>query len=199
MSKDHETSLPTADLLASARSGNQQAWEALFARHADRLQLFVRLRLGPALACQVEPADVLQETYLRALQALPQFESRGSGSFLNWLCRIADNCLHDLADHHGAAKRRPPGVAERLSRIVDHARLSATGPPTAAARLEAQGRLTQALQRLPEDERQALVLRFFEGRSLDELAPLLGRSATSVRRLLGRAMALLGQALESRP
>ena len=100
----------TADLVARARAGDRDAYDRLFALAADRVLLFLRVRLGPELAARVEPMDVLQETYVEALSGFARFEYRGDDTFARWLCRIAENKLHGLAKFHGAQKRRSAGT-----------------------------------------------------------------------------------------
>jgi len=166
--------------------------DQLFAQSADRLLLYIRLRMGPGLSRRIEPVDALQEVWLAALQGLEGFESRGPGSFLRWLCKIADNRLAGLAEHHGALKRRPAKAMARVSRIVDLARDPRSGPLSGAVRIEARGRLAEAIDQLAEDEREALMLRFFQGLEQAEIAQRLETSTSSVQRLLGRALVKIG-------
>lgn len=188
---------PTRDLAARARDGDRAAFDRLFAGAADRLHLFVRARLGAALRARLEPWDVVQETYVDALAAFERFEPRGEGSFVRWLCCLAESRIRALADHHGALKRRPPGERVQLSEVLERARTSGTGPVTAADRAATRVRVERSLEALPDDERLALLLRHFQGRTIDEVAAHLGRSATSVRRLLARAQERLGALLRA--
>jgi RNA polymerase sigma-70 factor (ECF subfamily) len=169
--------------------------EDLFARSADRVLLFIRMRLGTKLAARMEPMDVLQDTWVEAQRGFDGFASRGRGSFTAWLCRIAENRIRALADHHGAAKRTPPGEPLPVSRVLERARADATGPVTAAARSEDRERLERALGGLEADEREALLMRHFLGRTFEEVAEALDLPPTTARRLVGRATARLGRIL----
>lgn len=186
---------PTVVLLARARTGDRDAYDELFAQAAERLRLYLRVRLGAELRGHEETRDLLQETYLAAHRAFERFEDRGEGAFVRWLCRIAENQIRGRLDHHRAQKRRLPGELERATRVLDRVAAAATGPVTAAGRSERRERLAAAMAALPQDEREALLLRHFEGRELDEIAQTLGTSATSVRRLLGRATLRLADRL----
>jgi RNA polymerase sigma-70 factor (ECF subfamily) len=186
----------TAHLLDRAKGGDAEAYNRLFALAANRLLLFIRMRLGEALRARLDSMDVLQEAYLEAHRNLGQFEHREDGAFARWLCRIAENRIRGLADHHGAKKRNAPGGTEPASRALEMARNPETGPLTAVARSEGRERLTRAMERLEEDERNVLLLRHFEDRPLEEIAELMGRSPTAVRRLLGRASLRLGEELQ---
>lgn len=187
----------TAALVAKAKDGDQEAYDHLFATAAERALLFIRLRLGGRLRENVESMDVLQDAYLDAYQAFDRFEYRDDDAFAKWLCRIIENKIRGLADHHGAKKRQPPGKPVQISAIVEKAK-SMTGPATAVGRLENKQKLAAALGELEGEEREALLLRFFQDRTVDEIANLLGRSPTGTRRLLGRATARLGGLLQGK-
>lgn len=189
-----EPDLLTAGLLARARAGDQRAFDALFERVAERALAYIRARLGPRLRGKVEAVDVLQEAYVTAFGKLDDFAYRGPGSFAAWVCRIAGHVVADAADHFGALKRRSPDGTRNVTALIDRAR-SRTGPATAAERAEQLERLEAALDELADDERQALLLRYFHERTLDEVAEELGLHVSAVRRLIGRAMSRVGRAL----
>lgn len=190
-----DASNDTACLVAAARSGDQDAYDRLFALAAPRVRTFIHLRLGPALRAKVTPDDVLQDAYLAAHEAFGGFRYRGDGTFTRWLCRIVENRLRGLADHFGAKKRRAPEALERVSRIEERVVAAQTGPQTAVLRNEANTRLVNAIERLDSAEQDVLLLRFFQDRTLDDIAHLLGKSPTATRRLLGRATRHLGNLL----
>lgn len=167
-------------------------FDRLFAVAVDRLCLFLDLRMGPALRARLEADDVLQDVYLEGRRAFGTEAPRDARGFAAWMCRIVENCLRGHADHFGAKKRREPGPAIPISAVRDAARLSATGPVTAAARGEAHDRLRAALQTLAEDERDLVLRRFFAEQNLADIATATGRSETSVRRILARATTRLG-------
>ena len=188
----------TRGLIARARAGDAPSYDRLFALAAPRLRLYLRVRMGAALRAVAEPEDVLQETWLEAHRALSRFEDRGSGSFTRWLCRIAENVMRGLADRRDARKRTPPGAVahpELAARWAD----TATGVATGAVRTEERERVARALESLDDEQRQPLVLRFFAGLTIDEIAALTGDAPTTVRRRLGRATAALGALLEDAP
>ena len=179
----------TAGLVERARAGDREAYDQLFALASDRALMFIRMRLGDGLRGHVDSLDILQQAYLEAHRCFGDFTYRGESSFSRWLCRLIENRIRDQAGHYGAKKRTPPEpqVAEVLGR--------ATGPVTAAGRAELRERLEQAMARLPEEQREALLLRHFQQRTIDEIAEVCGRSATATRRLLGKATRRLGALL----
>lgn len=189
--------MDTDELTLGARGGDADACEALFARVADRLLLYVRLRLGPRLAGSLEPMDVVQDTYLAALRAFSGFEPRGPGAFSRWLFRIADNRLRDAADHLDARKRQALGQAVRSSAVIARLRAEEAGPATESDRREQAGGLHDALGALAEDERQAVLLRHFHEATFTEIGDQLGVSEPTARRLVVRAYARLGERLRA--
>ena len=181
----------TARLVERARDGDREAYDQLFARAADRVLWFIRLRLGPRLRERLDSMDVLQESYVEAHRAFARFEYRDDDSFFRWLCRLVENRIRGLADHFGA-QRRSPGKVVPVSRVLDKLRASGPSPATLAAQSEQRARLADALERLEAEEREALLLRHFQERTVEEIGDLMGKSPSSVRRLLGRATVRLG-------
>lgn len=191
----HPRAERTAALLREARAGDARAAEALFEGAAERLLTYVRARLGPELATRVEPLDVVQDTWAHAVRDLHRFRDEGSGSFARWLCRVAERRLLDLAKRHRAARRHAPGAVRPVEVLLERARLSETGPRTAAERMERNERLHAALASLAPEARAVVLDRHFQGRTLEDVARRSGRSVAAVRRLLARSLATLGTAL----
>jgi len=188
----------TLALVAAAKAGDDDAYDALFGRIGGRLRLFIEARLGPALRAREEPMDLVQETYLAAHRAFAGFDPGdrpADVAFRAWICRIAEHCICARADHHGAAKRTPPAEAARVSRIVQSASARNPGPLTAAGQADASARLLAALDALPPDQREVVLLRQFEDLSLAEIAQRTDASESTVRRRLGVASRSLGAAM----
>jgi RNA polymerase sigma-70 factor (ECF subfamily) len=186
----------TRALVARARDGDPAAFGRLVGLAEPRLRLYLRVRMGPALRARIEPEDALQETWIAAHRGLAGFDDRGPDAFVRWLCGIAENVLRGLADHHGARKRTPQGAGEPGAAAWSLP-AGTTGVATAVARREARDRIADAVEGLPEDEREVLALRFFQGLTIDAIAALVAEAPTTVRRRLGRATAALGARLGS--
>lgn len=187
----------TTDLVVGAKEGDDEAYERLFARVQARLLAYIRLRTGRQLAGHVEPMDVLQEAYLQAHKYFPTFDpDHGEGAFLRWMCRIVDNSLRDFAKHFGAKKRTAPNGLRRVSEAGHQVRAGGTGPSTAVVKDEENDRLAEAMQGLDDQEREVLLLRYFQDTPLKEIARQLEIKERTVRTLLGRARHKLGAALE---
>lgn len=171
-----------------ARSGDTAAYEQLFSLHADRLLVFIRLRIGP-LKDRVEAEDVLQDACLSAHRSFEDFDYTDEGAFLRWMCQIVDNRLRDTHDYFTAQKRQ----------VQDVPRTPLTGPVTAMQRSENRERIEQAMTRLSDDHRQVLLLRYFQGLSAEESAVRMNRTPGAIRNLTARALSELGRHMGSSP
>lgn len=190
-------------LLHLAKSGDQKALNDLYARYGERLQTVVRFRLGSRLRSKVESCDVVQDALMKALPRIPQAEFATSGAFFHWLTAIVENHIRDLADHFAADKRNAcretplevqrPGTESVNGPIGG---LATTGTPSLAAmRVEALSQLEQAVDALPHEQREALLLVRYEGLALAEAGEKMNRTPDAVRMLVARALVRLGRVL----
>jgi RNA polymerase sigma-70 factor (ECF subfamily) len=167
------------DLASRVAAGDEEALEVLYARYADPLFAFI---YHHADLSRADAEDVWQETLVAAIRALPGY--RGESRLFTWLCGIA---RHKLIDHRRRAGRpATPPEGERGRSLAQAIDLT----PLPDALLEQQAvrvAVVEALAMLPEDYRAALVGRYAEERSVDEVARLLGRSYKATESLLGRA------------
>ena len=185
------------DLAARARAGDREAYDRLFACAVERVHLFVRLRLGPALRGLHDSMDVLQDAYLAAHKGFDKLEWRGDRAFANWLCGIADRRMRQLHDHHGAQKRDAGRPTAELTKVMAQISASGHGVLTSAARREWRDQLEQSLDALDDELREAVALRYFGGMPLEEVAQRMSRSEPAVRRLIGKALRALGGTLRA--
>src|SRR3990172_7071842 len=82
-------------LVEQARNGDQRAFEEMFASLREGLLATIRSRLSPAARQTIDPEDVLQATFVRAIESTQRFEWRGEGSFRRWLQSIATHVTLD--------------------------------------------------------------------------------------------------------
>lgn len=134
--------------------------------------------------------DVTEQTFLRALSSLHGFREQGQGdesTFRVWLFTIARNVIANL---RRTRRRRPDAPLE--------AALEVAAPDDTAAsaenRLEAR-RAWAAIMELPEERRQAIVLRFVDELSAREIGDVMGKSEGAVRVLIHRALASVRRTL----
>lgn len=134
--------------------------------------------------------DVTEQTFLRALASLQTFREQGKGeesTFRVWLFTIARNVISNL---RRTRKRRPDAPLEAA---LD---LAAPDDTATAAedRVEAQ-RAWDAVMELPDERRQALVLRFINELSAREIGAIMGKSEGAVRVLIHRALTSVRRSL----
>lgn len=184
----------TIILLERAVAGDAASRDILFARHAGRLRLYVRHRLGAALAKRIEVDDVCQEAYLRVFQTLDRIDARGESAFYRLLTTVARHVLADAARASRAARR--DGARERPDRAGwTHGGASGEpaadgpGPRTRAALTERQRRLERAFETLPSDDRRLIALRQFEQRTAADVARVLGSTEGAIHARYRRALA----------
>jgi RNA polymerase sigma-70 factor (ECF subfamily) len=132
---------------------------------------YQRRVVGVALAVvhnQEDALELAQETFIRAFQNLPKFESRSS--FSTWLYRIAANIAIDFRRHEGRhAILRGEEAENELARLP-----SSQGDSfKAVARSELSVRIQEALQELTPEHRAVILLREVEGLSYDEISEVL--------------------------
>lgn len=164
-------------------------------RHRDYLRVLARLQLSPALRGKLDPSDVVQQTLLRAHQALDQLRGSSGEEVAAWLRRILARTLANAVRDHGRG-RRDVALERSLERSVEEssARLDAwlaaeqSSPSQRAERNERSVLLVKALAELPEAQREALLLKHCQGWSLAEIGRHLDRSPTAVASLLQRGL-----------
>lgn len=169
------------------RGGSEEAFRVIHDRFRTRLLAYARQMLGPARA---DAEDVLQDVFVRAYGALRANEHEVS--LRAWLYRIAHNrCIDELRRSADGSAGFSPDALELLQ--------APGGDPMAAVeRRESLRRLVQDVQRLPEQQRSALLMRELSGMSYQDLASALDVTVPAVKSLLVRARIGLAQASEAR-
>lgn len=172
-------------LVARAQKGDRSAFAALVRAHQHEVYTLARRLVGdPHLA-----SDIAQEALIRAWKALPRF--RGDSRLSTWLYRITVNASWT----HKKRATRHQG-----SSIDDHLDLAAPEdadhPVVAGEMLELRDRIRIALDRLPEGQRQVVVMKDIYGWSHAEIAEATGISVTAAKVRLHRARARLASDLE---
>lgn len=197
------------DLLARAKSGDEQALADLFNRYRDRLRRMVHLRLDRHLQGRIDASDVMQEAFIEFARRLPQYSPEIGMPFFLWLRQIAGQKLIDLHRHHLGAKMRDAaqevslyrGALPQASSVSLAAQLlgKMTTASLAAMRAETQLRVQEALNSMDPLDREVLTLRHFEMMSNEETAHVLGIKKTAASNRYIRALKRLKEMLAGMP
>jgi len=174
-------------LVKKAQLGNKVAFDALVIKYQNKiLHLMYRYIKDPN-----DAMDVVQEVFIKAYKALPNF--RGDSSFYTWIYRIAINTAKNYISHVG---RRPPSIdidIDTAELRPDESRLKEyETPENYLISDEAEAVVLKAVDSLPKDIRMAIILREIEGLSYAQIAKLMQCPIGTVRSRIFRARELIG-------
>jgi RNA polymerase sigma-70 factor (ECF subfamily) len=172
-------------------------------QYREYLHLLARLQVNERLQGKLDPSDVVQETLLKAHEALDQFRGTSDAEMAAWLRAILTNTLTDALRRFQAGARNvdqerslQAALEESSSRMEAWLAAEQSSPAEQAIRQEQLLDLAQALAQLPEDQRRAVELRYLKGCTVADVASQMDRSKEAVAKLLLRGLARLRQLLE---
>jgi len=177
-------------LVAAASRGEVPAVDELLQRFLPRLQLFVRLQMGGALRERETSADLVQSVCADLFSHLDGFCYEGEDQFVSWLFTAALNKVREKVRYHGRARR--DGAREEAAADAANPQCTLT-PSRIVMGHEELARLETAIEALPSDYREVVVLARVLGLGHAEIGRRLGRSEAATRKLLGRALVRLGE------
>ncbi len=156
-----------------------RAFEALYRKYVAQVYNFALYELRDPHAAE----DLTAQVFMRALAGLPSFREQSEppgSSFRVWLFQI---CRNAVSNERRRLRRHPDSPLDLALEIA-----STDDVQAAALERDQLDRAWQAIGRLPEERRQALVLRFVEEMSTREIGEVLGRSEGATRVLIHRAL-----------
>lgn len=169
------------EALATVAATDRRAFETLYVRHRLEVFRYAKARTGDDDLA----SELVSVTFERALASIDRFRPVGGG-FRAWLFRIARNEVID------ASRRRR--TADRHAAAFGHVRSSETGPEEDLVRAESLAQLRGLVGRLPDTQRDAILLRYAGGLTAREIGLALGRSEGAAQKLITRALAALKEA-----
>jgi RNA polymerase sigma-70 factor (ECF subfamily) len=168
-------------LVAEARSGDEWAFGMIFDHYHEAVYRYIASRVHRPSDAE----DLTQLVFVKALEALPRYESRGV-PFGGWLFRLARNAVIDFVrTRHDHAE---------LATVAERAHGDA-GPDEIAVIRQELDAVGAALATLTDEQREAIALRFFAGLSAREAAEAMGKQEGTVRGLQFRAIGALRRQL----
>jgi RNA polymerase sigma-70 factor (ECF subfamily) len=178
--------------------------DLVLGRFRDYLLLLARMQLDPRLRGRIDPSDVVQQTLLRAHQRREQFRGSTPAQQAAWLRQILANILANLLRDHTRAKRDvtlerslEQALANSSARLEAWVAAEQPSPSEAAEHNEQLLQLADSLAQLPDDQREALTLRYCQDWDLDDIGRYLDRSRAAVASLLRRGLKQLRTLLQS--
>ncbi len=186
----------TAELEEQLRSGNAAAVGPYLDHVRHQLLAFIERQLGSQLRTKIEADDILQETGIEAVRQYEKNSQRDQRPF-SWLCQIAERKIIDAHRHHFGAQKRDAGREKALdlggdktggANFMNMLIMSITTPSQAFSRNAREARLAEAVGQLPNEQREAIRMRYVENLPSKEIADKLGKSDASVRIMLSRSI-----------
>jgi RNA polymerase sigma-70 factor, ECF subfamily len=193
-----------ARLISRAVGGDAAALELLLYMCRRRLFAYIRTHFPAELKGVLEPQDLLQDVWLRAIRAISDFQPEGSDPVYRWLVTITRNLISDHVKYVRRLKRAKKRAGSEefggkdsilllLAELVSYRRT----PSKSAASHELMAALESAIKQLPLDQAQALRLRYLQELNLKEAAQVMQRSEGSVAMLCNRGVKMLRAVLRS--
>jgi RNA polymerase sigma-70 factor, ECF subfamily len=183
--------------LKDARAGSHAALGGAFEACRRYLLLVAEKELGPELRAKGGASDLVQETFLEAQRDFGRFRGESRGEFRVWLHRILMHNVGAFARQFRDTRKRSVarevglrGASASGGQVVDLAGSTATPSAQVAAREHLQA-LRAALDRLPEDYRRVITLRYDGNLTFEQIGREMGRSPEAARKVWARAMACL--------
>lgn len=185
------------DLLALARLGDRAAVERLLELYRPYLRLAVGGRLPAFVQKRIDGSDVVQHTLIDAERGFSDFRGGTEAELTAWMTRLLERNLlqsirRNTAEKRDARREADERLGDGSAHLFWHA-LAGDGstPQTGVIRGEAALLLAQALERLADDQRTAIELRYLGQQSLRTIAQHMQRSVSSVAGLLRRGVEAL--------
>ncbi len=169
-------------LVLRVQAGDKKAFDLLVLKYQLRLSKLV----SRFLRNQSDVPDVVQEAFIKAYRALPNF--RGESAFYTWLYRIA---INTAKNHLVAQSRKSPANSIDVQDAEDYGASEwlkeFASPEREALAAELEATIHQAMGDLPSDLREAITLREIEGLSYEDIAAVMGCPIGTVRSRIFRA------------
>lgn len=156
--------------------GNEEAFEQLLNRHKARIYTTIYLIVKDNYVAE----DLLQETFVKAINTIKGGRYNEEGKFLPWITRIA----HNLSiDYFRKDKRYPTVVLEDGSKVFNTLEFAEDSVESTQIKQDTHSKLRDLIQELPEAQKEVLIMRHYMDMSFQEIAESTG---VSINTALGR-------------
>ncbi len=170
------TNLPDQQLIHLFMGGDASALEILIVRHKDKIYTSIFLLVKDKYLAE----DIFQDVFIRVIDTIRSGRYTEEGKFLPWAMRIAHNLC---VDHFRKVKRTPAIKTGDDRDIFEVINFSEDGVDRRMMQRQSHDRVREMLDRLPEDQREVIILRHYAELSFKEIAAL---TDCSINTALGR-------------
>lgn len=171
-----DRSVSDSQLVSLYQQGNEEAFKSLLHRHKSKVYTAIYLIVKDRYVAE----DLLQESFIKAVNTIKGGRYNEEGKFLPWICRIA----HNMAiDHFRKEKRHPEIVLEDGSAVFNSLQFSGNTMELEEIGRENKKWLRQCVRELPNEQKQVLIMRHYLDMSFQEIAD---RTGVSINTALGR-------------
>jgi RNA polymerase sigma factor (sigma-70 family) len=165
-----------SELVSAYIRGDQNAFNILVERYKSKIYTTIYLVVKDSYVAE----DLMQDTFIKAIKTLKNGRYNEEGKFLPWILRIA----HNLAiDYFRRAKRYPSVVFEDGSKVFNSLSFSESTIEDKKVQKETHDHLRELIKKLPDQQREVLIMRHYEEMSFQEIADSTG---VSINTALGR-------------
>lgn len=171
------------ELVVRVQRGDKAAFDLLVLKYQRKIMRLVSRMVRD----QAEVEDVVQEAFIKAYRALPQF--RGDSAFYTWLYRIAINTARNWLSSAGRRPSAPSAIETEDGETFDETDnlTDISTPESVLASRQVAAAVNEAIETLPDELRTAIVLREIEGMSYEDIAQSMGCPIGTVRSRIFRA------------
>ncbi|UII28435.1 RNA polymerase sigma factor [Fulvivirga maritima] len=163
-------------LVSLYKLGNEEAFETLLHRHKSRIYTTIYLIVKDHYIAE----DLLQETFVKAINTIKGGRYNEEGKFLPWITRIA----HNLSiDYFRKEKRYPTMILEDGSKVFNTLEFAEESVETDQIKRDTYSKVRDLIQELPESQKEVLIMRHYMEMSFQEIAEQTG---VSINTALGR-------------
>ena len=195
-----------SELISKARRGDQQATEELLKTYRNYLHVLAQIQTSKRLQAKMDASDLVQETCMAACRDFDKFRGGSERELLGWLRTILANTGGKMIRRYKGTRRRDVAREQGWAPSLDQSDAALSGlaspvstPSHGAARREAAVIVADKLAELPKHYREAIVLHYFDGLKIAEVAEKLNRSPEATGSLLSRAVIKLRSLMKGTP
>ena len=168
------------------------------------LRTLARMQIEPKLQAKIDASDIVQQTIIEAHKGVQQFRGETDEELRGWLRRIMARNLADEVRKHRRDKR-DAGLEQSMHAAVNHSSLcmerylegGTSSPEQRAMKDEQLQGLAAAIEKLPDDQRMAVILHHLQGKSAAEIASQMEKTDVAVAGLLRRGLKRLRELMQA--